>query len=713
MWNAGTVTLTACTVSGNDSSGPAGGLANYGVGNVLGPATLTDTIVAGNTGSAGASDIVGFNVSGSYNLIGTGGSGGLANGVDGNIVLTSLTDLGLASLGDNGGPTETMALLPGSPAIGAGAIADYPGTTTPITTDQRGEPLDSPKPDIGAFQTQGSTSLMPLTFSDISNESITYGTSSLTISGTLKNGSQVPVGETVAVTLSGVQQLAKIGSGGAFSTTFNTTGIAVANSPDTIAYAYTSDGTFASLSTTSTLTVNPVPLTVTATNLSMTYGGVVPTLTYTYAGLVDGDKSATFIGSLATTASSSSNVGSDAITQGTLAATGNYTIGAFKAGTLTINPAPLTVTATNTSKVYGAALPALIYTYTGLVDGNTSATFTGSEATTAFATSNVGSYAITQGTLAATGNYTIGAFTPGTLTITTANQTITWASPAAIVYGTPLAATQLDAKVSVVGPAPAGALTYSAASGTVLKAGVGQTLSVSVAGTADYNPATFSVAITAKPAPLTVTATNVSMTYHGAVPALTYTYMGLVNGDKSATFTGKLATSATAKSPVGSYPITEGTLKATGNYTIGAFKPGTLTVTATNRINTAGGAAPPPTESVSPSATSIVLVPHAVVKGKNTLSAVGLTAEVEPEAPGWGVPTGTVTFEFVKKQRKKVKVTTLGTATLSGGAATLTFKPSQVLKQPLTIVYSGDPDFLASMVSPPKLTKSGIASSRI
>ena len=40
-----------------------------------------------------------------------------------------------------------MALLPGSPAIGAGT------TENGITTDQRGEPLASP-PDIGAFQSQ-------------------------------------------------------------------------------------------------------------------------------------------------------------------------------------------------------------------------------------------------------------------------------------------------------------------------------------------------------------------------------------------------------------------------------------------------------------------------------------------------------------------------------------------------------------------------------
>ena len=63
--------------------------------------------------------------------------------------MTSLTDLGLAPLGDYGGPTQTMALLPGSPAIGAGI-----DSVTGVTTDQRGFPLDSPNPDIGAFQSQ-------------------------------------------------------------------------------------------------------------------------------------------------------------------------------------------------------------------------------------------------------------------------------------------------------------------------------------------------------------------------------------------------------------------------------------------------------------------------------------------------------------------------------------------------------------------------------
>ncbi len=255
VYNSGTVNLTDCTISGN-SANDGGGLDNsamYGAGT----ANLTDTIVAGNTDSSGASDIAGSKVSGSYNLVGTGGSGGLANGVDGNIVLTSLNDLGVGSLGDNGGPTQTMALLHDSAAIGAGVIADYPGTTTPITTDQRGNPLDSPKPDIGAYQTQGRPALIALTFSGISDPSIIYGTSRVTFSGTLTSGSGAPVDETVAVTLNGVEQSATIGAGGAFSTTFSTTGLVVAGSPYTVNYAYASDGNFAAATASGSLTITP------------------------------------------------------------------------------------------------------------------------------------------------------------------------------------------------------------------------------------------------------------------------------------------------------------------------------------------------------------------------------------------------------------------------------------------------------------------------
>jgi Right handed beta helix region len=151
-YNSSTATLTDCTISGN-SAEFGGGLFNAGGDLFSSPstATLTSTIIAGNTANGTASDIStsgGADVTGTYNLIGTGGSGGLSNGTDGNIV--GVANPLLAPLGNYGGPTQTMALLPGSPAIGAGI-----GVST-VSTDQRAAPrATSGSTDIGAFQDEG------------------------------------------------------------------------------------------------------------------------------------------------------------------------------------------------------------------------------------------------------------------------------------------------------------------------------------------------------------------------------------------------------------------------------------------------------------------------------------------------------------------------------------------------------------------------------
>src|SRR5262249_24312466 len=82
--NSGTATLAACTISGNTSSVSGGGVYNHTFLDNHGVATLTDTIVAGNVGTGGdASDIGGAdaaNVTGSFNLIGPGGSGSIRGG---------------------------------------------------------------------------------------------------------------------------------------------------------------------------------------------------------------------------------------------------------------------------------------------------------------------------------------------------------------------------------------------------------------------------------------------------------------------------------------------------------------------------------------------------------------------------------------------------------------------------------------------------------
>src|SRR5262249_34094839 len=60
----------------------------------------------------------------------------------------------LGPLQNNGGPTKTMALLPGSKAIGIGASTSLIAGLSVPTTDQRGDPRPAGSIDMGAYQTQ-------------------------------------------------------------------------------------------------------------------------------------------------------------------------------------------------------------------------------------------------------------------------------------------------------------------------------------------------------------------------------------------------------------------------------------------------------------------------------------------------------------------------------------------------------------------------------
>jgi hypothetical protein len=166
-----------------------------------------------------------------------------------------------------------------------------------------------------------------------------------------------------------------------------------------------------------TLTVTPRAITVTADGISRAYGDANPVLTYQVGGadLVNGD---TLSGALATSATSASSVGMYGITQGTLAASTNYTVSSFTGANLTVTPRAITVTADAQSRAYGDANPALTYQVggSGLANGDT---LSGALATSATSASNVGVYGITQGTLAASSNYAF-IYVGANLTITPA-----------------------------------------------------------------------------------------------------------------------------------------------------------------------------------------------------------------------------------------------------------------------------------------------------
>ena len=170
-------------------------------------------------------------------------------------------------------------------------------------------------------------------------------------------------------------------------------------------------------------------MTVTAKAQSKIYGAADPALTYANGALQNGDTASVFSGGLTRVAGETVAGGPYAINQGTLSAGSNYTI-SYTGSNLTITPYSLTVTANAQAKVYGSAA-ALTYGNGALQNGDTAAVFTGS---LNVASQNVGTYAITQGTLIAGANYTI-SYTGNNLTITPAALTIT-ADNLSKTYGT-------------------------------------------------------------------------------------------------------------------------------------------------------------------------------------------------------------------------------------------------------------------------------------
>ncbi len=155
---SGSLNLNNCTIANNQASYGSGlAVANNSVS-----ALLKNTIVADNS----VENILGtLSPTSSYNLIGTGATGGLTNGVNGNQVGVANPLLGM--LVNNGGPTQTIALLPGSPALDQGAAVSG------MTTDQRGKsrPYDIPSippaqggnnSDIGAYEAQAGCNLITL-----------------------------------------------------------------------------------------------------------------------------------------------------------------------------------------------------------------------------------------------------------------------------------------------------------------------------------------------------------------------------------------------------------------------------------------------------------------------------------------------------------------------------------------------------------------------
>jgi parallel beta-helix repeat protein len=456
------------------------------------------------------------------------------------------------------------------------------------------------------------------------------------------------------------------------------------------------DGLADSNVATVTLTVTPIYLTTTTTTVSASpspsvYGQsvsftatvtAVPVGVGTPAGTVQFQVDGVNFGvPVLLTAGHAASASTSTLGAGTHVITANYGgYGTFSASTgnctQTVTKAPLTITANNQNKVYGAALPALTANYSGFVNGDTAANLTTAPTltTTATAASRVtgNPYAITaSGAVAA--NYTI-SYIAGALTVTPAPLSMT-ANNQRKVYGAALPALTASYNGFVNGDTAANLTTAPTLTTTATaNSPVGSyPITVSGAVDADYTITSVAGALTVTPASLTITANNQSKVYGAALPALTASYSGFVNGDTAANLTTAptLTTAATVSSPVGSYAITASGAVA-ANYTIN-YLPGSLTV---NQANTS---------------TALASSANPAVYGQ----PVVFTATVRAMAPGAGTPTGTVDFKSTSPDG--TITVTLGTGTLDASGRA-TFSIDHLVPGPHTVFasYPGDTNFTAS-----------------
>ena len=315
------------------------------------------------------------------------------------------------------------------------------------------------------------------------------------------------------------------------------------------------------------LTITPAPLTITGDTSSSLYTSNLQTNTFTTSGLLGSD-SVTSVATLA----SGTNVGTyaDNLTSATGSGLTNYTIG-YVNGSLTITPAPLTITGDTSSSLYTSNLQTNTFTTSGLL---------GSDSVTSVATlasgTNVGTYAdnLTSATGSGLTNYTIG-YVNGSLTITPAPLTITGDTSSSL-YTSNLQTNTFTTSGLLGSDSVTSVATL--ASGTNVGTYADNLTSATGSGLTNYTIGYVNGSLTITPAPLTITANDASRPVNTLNPQFSATYTGFVGGETPAMLNGVLAfaTPATLTSPVGIYPITPYG-QSSGNYTI-TYLDGDLTV---------------------------------------------------------------------------------------------------------------------------------------
>ena len=361
-----------------------------------------------------------------------------------------------------------------------------------------------------------------------------------------------------------------------------------------------------------TSNVNRAPLTVTANNVSKTYGvtlsGGPGSQAFTATGLQNGETISSVTIGYGPGSQPTDGVATYFSCVAIANATGpsfsasNYDITYFGANII-VNPAPLAIIANDVTKPYGNTLTggsgSTSFTSTGLQNGETVGTVTIGYGTGSAATDVSGIYTDCVTIAAATGgsftshNYVI-TYVPGKIIVVPAALTI-YANDVTKTYGTALqggpgstAFTSSDLQNGEsIGSVIVGYGTAGAANAHAGRCNGCVTVANATGGT--FNPFNYTITyvpgnIIVAPAPLTIIANDQIKQYGEPNPLLTATYSGLVNGDTPGQLTSKpiLTTTATDTSTPGTYPITlSGAFSP--DYTI-TYVAGTLIITQSYAI---------------------------------------------------------------------------------------------------------------------------------
>ncbi|MDR3664312.1 MAG: Ig-like domain repeat protein, partial [Mycobacterium sp.] len=265
-----------------------------------------------------------------------------------------------------------------------------------------------------------------------------------------------------------------------------------------------------------------------------------------------------------------------------------------------------------------------------------------------------------------------------------ATPVITWATPAGITYGTALSGTQLDASTPV-----AGTFVYSPLAGTVLNAGLAQTLSVTFTptDTTDYTTATKTVSIDVGQAGSSV-AVGSSLNPSTSGQNITFTTTITVGGPASAS--GGIVTFMDGAAPIGTGAVDSSNHAA---FSTTVLTVGTHSITAVYGGNTTymtSSTSSPLNQVVGQSFTTVTIDPTSVSLSTVTGQNYSVVVTVVPVAPGTGTPTGQV--DVLEGSQNC-------TVTLSGGTGSCSLLSSSAGLKSIHAIYEGDGNYAASFSS--------------